>query len=135
SQPVPPTYQPEVPAGAIHCAAHHRRREIWVGGSTAVVITGQKIAPGLGDWYLARTGYASQQYDGPPPKGRDNLFEPVDDREDHGAHGDFDARAHARSFELWAAERKPWIAAAVAMVGLAGAAVFVTRGLARALKS
>jgi NADP-dependent 3-hydroxy acid dehydrogenase YdfG len=30
-QPVPPIYQPEIPAEAIHWAAHHRRRELFVG--------------------------------------------------------------------------------------------------------
>ncbi len=39
-QPVPPIYQPEVAADAIVYAAHHYRREYYVGGSTAVVITG-----------------------------------------------------------------------------------------------
>ena len=66
SQPVPPIYQPEVAADAIHFAAHHRRRELWVGGSTAVVITGNKVAPGIGDRVSgASTGFDSQQYDGP----------------------------------------------------------------------
>ena len=63
-QPVPPIYQPEVAAEAIVWAAHHDRREWYVGGSTQVVIAGNKIAPGLGDWYLSRQGYDSQQYDG-----------------------------------------------------------------------
>ena len=56
-QPVPPIYQPEVAAEAIHWAAHHYRREWYVGGSTAVVITGNKLLPGLGDWYLGQQGY------------------------------------------------------------------------------
>src|SRR5437868_926802 len=56
AQPVPPTFQPEVAADAIVWAAHHYRREWFVGGSTAVVITGNKIAPGFGDWYLAQQG-------------------------------------------------------------------------------
>ena len=33
-QPVPPIYQPEVPAEAVYWAAHHRRREVFCGGST-----------------------------------------------------------------------------------------------------
>jgi short-subunit dehydrogenase len=33
-QPVPPIYQPEVAADAIYWAAHHRRREVYVGTST-----------------------------------------------------------------------------------------------------
>ena len=42
-QPVPPIYQPEVAAEAIYHAAHHYRREWYVGGSTAVVIAGNKL--------------------------------------------------------------------------------------------
>jgi NAD(P)-dependent dehydrogenase (short-subunit alcohol dehydrogenase family) len=127
SQPVPPIYQPEVAADAIHFAAHERRRELWVGGSTAAVITGNKIAPGLGDWYLAKTGFDSQQYDGPPPDGaRYNLWQPVDDVDDHGAHGQFDRRAHAHSAELFAAKHKGLFAAA----GL-GAAALALAGILR----
>ena len=58
-QPVPPIYQPEVPAEAVYWAAHHRRREITVGGSAVKAIVGNKLAPRFADWYLARTGYAS----------------------------------------------------------------------------
>jgi hypothetical protein len=34
---------------------------------------------------------------GADPHRPDNLFAPVDDEQDHGMHGSFDARAHARS--------------------------------------
>src|SRR5437763_6239614 len=92
-QPVLPLYQPEVAAEAIVDAAVRPRREIWVGGSTVATILGNRLAPGLADRYLARTGYEAQQTDEPVPAGRpDNLFEPVPG--DHGAHGRFDARAH-----------------------------------------
>ena len=78
-QPVPPIYQPEVPAEAVYWAAHHRRREITVGGSAVKAIVGNKLAPRFADWYLARTGYASQQIAGMPidPDRPDNLFDPV----------------------------------------------------------
>lgn len=126
SQPVPPIYQPEVAADAIWFAATHRRRELYVGGSTAAVIVGEKLAPALGDWYLAKTGFDSQQYDGPPPAGAPhNLWRPVDDARDFGAHGAFDDRAHARSFELMVAKRKGWIAAAIVV----GAALGIVRAL------
>lgn len=59
--PVPPIYQPEVPAEAVYWAAHHRRREVFCGGSAAAVIFANKLAPGIADRYLARTGYQSQQ--------------------------------------------------------------------------
>jgi len=61
AQPVPPIFQPEVGAKAIYFAAHHRRREIYVGGPTVEAIVGNKIAPGVLDHYLGRTGYDSQQ--------------------------------------------------------------------------
>ncbi|MDB4965752.1 MAG: family NAD(P)-dependent oxidoreductase [Myxococcales bacterium] len=113
SQPVPPIYQPEVAADAVHFAAHHRRRELYVGASTAVVIAGNKLAPSVGDWYLAKTGFESQQYDGPPTEGaRYNLWQPVDDESDAGSHGAFDARAHGRSAELFAVKHKGLLAAA-----------------------
>jgi short-subunit dehydrogenase len=121
SQPVPPIYQPEVAADAIYWAAHHRRREVYVGASTAVVIAGNKLLPSLGDWYLGKTGYASQQYDGSPSRERSNLWEPVDDTRDFGAHGSFTARAHGRSLELWAAKHK-WT-----LLGLAALAAWMAR--------
>ena len=42
---------------AIYWAAHHERRELWVGGSTVQAIVGNKFIPGLLDRYLARVGY------------------------------------------------------------------------------
>jgi short-subunit dehydrogenase len=119
-QPVPPIYQPEVAAEAIHWAAHHDRREWFVGSSTAVVIEGNKLLPGVGDWYLAQQGYDAQQYDGHvSPDRRNNVFSPVDDEEDFGAHGDFTDRAKEHSYFSQLDRSRGWIAAA----GLAGAAL------------
>jgi NAD(P)-dependent dehydrogenase (short-subunit alcohol dehydrogenase family) len=116
-QPVPPIYQPEVCAQAVYHAAHHYRREWYVGGSTAVAITGNKIAPGLGDWYLGRQGYDAQQYDGHvSPDRKYNLYEPVDGDRDFGAHGDFDGRSSSYSLQVWADQNRDWIA----LAGLAG---------------
>ncbi len=118
-QPMPPIYQPEVPARAVYWAAHHRRREVWVGASSAIVIAGNKLLPGLGDRYLARTGYDSQQTDTPvDPDRPNNLYEPVPG--DHGAHGDFDAQAHARSPQFWTSRHRAALLAGG--VGLMGAA-------------
>src|SRR3989454_8955113 len=61
AQPVPPIYQPEVAAEAIHWSAHHRRRELWVGAPTVQAILANRVAPGLLDHYLAATGYDAQQ--------------------------------------------------------------------------
>jgi short-subunit dehydrogenase len=114
-QPVPPIYQPEVAARAIHWAAHHRRREVRVGMPTVAAILANKVAPGLLDSYLAWTGYDSQQTDEPlASERRTNLFSPVEG--DHGAHGRFGARAHERSVQLWANTHRGWIAAALSVV-------------------
>jgi NAD(P)-dependent dehydrogenase (short-subunit alcohol dehydrogenase family) len=40
AQPVPPIYQPEVAAEAIHWAAHHERREVWLGAPTVMAMLG-----------------------------------------------------------------------------------------------
>jgi NAD(P)-dependent dehydrogenase (short-subunit alcohol dehydrogenase family) len=117
-QPVPPIFQPEVAAEAIVWAAHHRRREVYVGGPTVQAIEGNKIAPGLLDLYLARTCYDGQQTDEPvSPDRPNNLFEPVVG--DHGAHGIFDTRAHDHSAQLWQTTHRSWLAG----VGLGVAAL------------
>jgi NAD(P)-dependent dehydrogenase (short-subunit alcohol dehydrogenase family) len=101
AQPVPPIYQPEVAADAIVWASEHRRREVYVGAPTVATIIADKIAPGLLDRYLGRTGYDSQMTDEPEEPGRpDNLFTPIEG--DVGTHGRFDARARDRSHQLWA---------------------------------
>jgi short-subunit dehydrogenase len=120
AQPVPPIYQPEVAADAIVWAAHHNRRELYVGYPSVQVIVGNKVAPAVGDWYLAKTGYDSQQRDEPEdPDRRDNLWEPVPG--DPGAHGVFDDRATYNSPQLWATKHKHWLAVAgSAVAGLVG---------------
>ncbi|MDP8959544.1 MAG: SDR family oxidoreductase [Actinomycetota bacterium] len=115
-QPVPPIYQPEVAAEAIFWAAHHKRRQVYVGRPTVVTIMANKLVPGLLDLYLAQKGYQAQQADELVPRERpDNLFEPV--AGDHGAHGRFDDRARGRSLQLWLTKRRGWLA-----LGSAGAA-------------
>lgn len=104
-RPVAPVYQPEVAARAVlHAADHPERRMYWVGGSTVATLLGQKLAPGLLDRYLARTGYDGQQTDRPVDPSRPaNLWKPPDDTapDDYGAHGIFDDEAHARSVQFW----------------------------------
>jgi NAD(P)-dependent dehydrogenase (short-subunit alcohol dehydrogenase family) len=108
AQPVPPIFQPEVAAEAIYFAAHNPRREFYVGLPTAGAIIADKLAPGLLDRYLARTGFDSQQYNGVEnPNRPDNLWQPVPG--DHGAHGAFDSRASNRSPQLWASEHRALI--------------------------
>ena len=53
-QPVPPIYQPEIAARAVVFAAEHpRRKQYWVGASTAATTLGQRLVPALLDRYLA----------------------------------------------------------------------------------
>lgn len=126
AQPVPPIFQPEVAARAIYYAAHHPdRREYYVAWSTVKAIFGNKLVPSLGDDYLARTGYDSQQYDGPEDPNRpNNLWEPV--AGDHGAHGTFDKRAHSFSMEMWLESHAKWLALAAGLT-VAGAALSLVR--------
>lgn len=98
-QPVPPIYQTEVAARAIMAAAGEpARREWWVGASTAMVIIGNALAPGVADRYLAMTGFDSQQTDEPIGNERQgNLFEPLPGA--RGTHGDFGQKAKPRSVQ------------------------------------
>jgi NAD(P)-dependent dehydrogenase (short-subunit alcohol dehydrogenase family) len=116
AQPVPPIFQPEVAARAIYYAAHHpERREYFVGGSTVKAIFGNKLVPSLGDHYLARNGYDSQQHDGPEDPNRpNNLWQPVPG--DHGAHGAFDSQARSYSKEFWAESHTGWLAAGLGLI-------------------
>ncbi|MFD8810889.1 SDR family oxidoreductase [Streptomyces sp. NPDC059627] len=115
-QPVPPIYQPEVAArGVLHAADHPRRKQRYIGASTAATILANRLAPAVLDRYLARTGFDSQQTAGPRPAGPDNLFTPADNppATDHGAHGSFDDRAHPHSWQA-ALARHPALAAVTA---------------------
>ena len=125
-RPVAPVYQPEVAARAIVWASRHpARRELWVGGSTAITIAGTKLAPGVGDRYLAWRAVDGQQTGERASEQRlrtDYLESPLPG--DRGAHGPFDAEATDRSVQLWLTRhrRALWGAAALALGG-AGAAL------------
>jgi short-subunit dehydrogenase len=118
-QPVPPIFQPEIAADAIVYAAHSRRREVWVGGSSVQAIVANKLFPGLLDRYLAKKGYTGQLTDEPADPGQpDNLFDPVPG--DPSTHGRFDSRAANYSLQLWATEHRGALIA-----GTLGIAAFV----------
>ena len=110
AQPVPPFYQPEVAArGVLFAADHPRRRAYWVGIATAGTIVGNRVAGGLLDRYLARTGMSSQQTSEDRPADQPaNLWHPLDgeDGRDFGAHGPFDDRAHPRSPQQWSSQHR-----------------------------
>jgi NAD(P)-dependent dehydrogenase (short-subunit alcohol dehydrogenase family) len=109
TQPVPPIYQPELAARAIHYAAHHYRREWNLGLVTDIVTMGNAVLPGLGDWYLGRTGYDSQMTDEPETPGRsDNLWQPLPG--DYGARGRFSDRSSDSSQQWWLTRNRGWLA-------------------------
>jgi len=133
-QPVPPIYQPEVAArGVVYAADHPGRKQYFVGASTAATIWANRVAPALLDRYLARTGYGSQQtgeHEGGQPG---NLWEPVDDArgEDHGAHGEFDAKAHPRSAQLFLSHHPVATATAAGAAAAAIGTALASRGRRR----
>jgi NAD(P)-dependent dehydrogenase (short-subunit alcohol dehydrogenase family) len=124
-QPVPPIYQPEVAARAIVWASTHDRREVWVGGPTVATILANRLAPGLLDRYLARTGFDAQQADEPVGPRPDNLWEPAPGHQ--GAHGKFDDQAHRRSLQLEASLHRRVLAGAGSLAALAGLASAAAR--------
>ncbi len=118
--PVPPVYQPEVAADAVHFAAHNRRREVYVGAPTVYTIWGNRLAPWLADRYLARTAVESQQSSVErSPDRQDNLFEAPPG--DPGAHGDYDQRARSRSIQLLATKHRRELLGGLAGLGVAAA--------------
>jgi short-subunit dehydrogenase len=126
AQPVPPIYQPEVAAQAIVYASRHPRREIYVGLPTIKAIVGNKLFPALLDYYLAHSGYDAQQYDRAEDRDRPhNLWEPVSG--DHGAHGDFDARAQRSSPQLWTTTHRGFVAAAACLLAAGAIAELLRR--------
>jgi NAD(P)-dependent dehydrogenase (short-subunit alcohol dehydrogenase family) len=117
AQPVPPIFEPEVAARAIHFAATHDRREVWVGYSTVQAILGNAVVPGLLDRYLATKGYSGQLSSEPlPDDAPANLFHPVPGHQ--SAHGRFDSRARRTSWEMLTSRHRDAVVAGVALTGL-----------------
>jgi short-subunit dehydrogenase len=115
-QPVPPIFQPEVGADAVHHAVRHDvGREFLVAWPTVKAVVGEKFVPGYIDKKLGDSGYAGEQTDAPAdPDRADNLWQPAPGA--YAAHGRFDDRSRDASAELWLAKRKPWLAIAGATV-------------------
>ncbi|WP_158930854.1 SDR family oxidoreductase [Acidisphaera sp. S103] len=128
AQPVPPVFQPEVAARAIYFGAFNPRRQIWVGFPTLKAILANRLAPGLLDRYLGRTGYTGQLTNQPSDSDAPgNLFEPVEGP--YGAHGRFDGVAMTCSWEMFTSRHRDAAWAAV-LVGVAAGAclLFKRRG-------
>ena len=121
-EPVPPIFEPEIVADAIFHAAHHPRREIYLGWPTVKAVFGQRLAPGFADRYLARHGFSDQTTGQPrDPTRPSNLFAPIPG--DAGAHGRFDHQARDRDL----------IAPATARLGAAGVTAIAGAVLAAGL--
>lgn len=128
AQPVPPIFQPEVAAEVVvHAAEAARpRREYWVGTPTVAAIVGQKFIPGLLDWYLGKTGYDSQQYDGARDTSRpDNLLDYV--KGPDATHGAFDSRSHSSSLQVKLSMNRDWLAAASLGAAALGLGIWLRR--------
>jgi len=120
-QPLGKVYKPEVAGRAIVFAAAHDRRNILVGFPTYQAIIGNKIAPWLGDWFLAKNAVDGQQTNEPvDPDRKDNVWQPVP--EDRGAYGDFSDRAVDHSVTLWVAMNRNLVRG-IAGLGLAALAL------------
>jgi short-subunit dehydrogenase len=121
AQPVPPIFQPEVAARAIYFGAVNPRRQIWVGFPTVKAILANRVAPGLIDRFLAKSGYSGQLTDEPcDPEAPGNLFDPV--KGSYSAHGRFDDRARTISWEMFTSYHRNavWAAAFVCVAAAAG---------------
>jgi NAD(P)-dependent dehydrogenase (short-subunit alcohol dehydrogenase family) len=117
TQPVPPIYEPELAAEVVVAAgfARNPRREYWVGLPTVEAILGQRVFPGLLDWYLGKTGYKSQQLKNEPrnPNAPNNLYEYVPGK--HSARGKFADRSKRTSLEVYVTLNRGKVASGLAL--------------------
>jgi short-subunit dehydrogenase len=120
SQPVPPIYQPEAVAEAIHRASQDTPREVWVGFSALKAIIGNMMLPGVLDRILATRGYRDQITSQPKPIGApDNLFAPVYGR--HATRGRFDSQARANVSSFNATTLRGMLAMAALIIAASAA--------------
>jgi NAD(P)-dependent dehydrogenase (short-subunit alcohol dehydrogenase family) len=93
-QPVPPIYQPEIPAKFILAAALNGRPTKVVGSWNKILVVAGRLFPGLGNQYAALGAWDTQLTDEAiGPDRPDNLYKPADNEVDRGAHGIFDDKA------------------------------------------
>jgi NAD(P)-dependent dehydrogenase (short-subunit alcohol dehydrogenase family) len=122
-EPIPPIFEPEIIADAIHRVSRHPRREVFLGWPAITAIVGDKLVPGIADRYLASRGYAGQLTGEPNTNPPANLFAPV--AGDHGARGRFVLQARSRdpiaqiATVLGSAGVQAVLAAGIAFVGAA----------------
>jgi len=93
-QPVPPIYQPEIPAWFILAAALDGRRTKVIGSWNKMLVLAGRLFPGFGNQYAAIGAWDTQlTQEKVSPSRPDNLYKPADDEVDNGAHGIFDNQA------------------------------------------
>lgn len=114
-QPVPPVFQPELAAGVIVRASHHRRREWFVAFPTFMAVWADKLFPHIADRYLARTGFDSQQSgQTEDPHRPSNLWDPMPP-EYYASHGRFgDLARMGSAWQMFSQYR--WIIIAVVLL-------------------
>ncbi len=113
-----PVFDPRLCAAAILFAAGHRRREIWVGRSTAQMALGQALAPRLLDRVAASAWEAQLDGEAPPaPEG--NLNHPVPG--DPGVDGRFGDRVKRTRSEFWTSRNREALLAGLLGAGALGA--------------
>jgi NAD(P)-dependent dehydrogenase (short-subunit alcohol dehydrogenase family) len=93
-QPVPPIYEPEVPAKYIVEVALDGRRSRIVGSWNKMLVAAGQVAPGFGNHYAALGAWDAQLTEQKiDPDRPDNLRRALDEESDAGAHGIFDHQA------------------------------------------
>jgi short-subunit dehydrogenase len=131
AQPVPPIFQPELAAEAVLWAVDNDRREIHLTASAAAAIFGHKLAPAIMDQYIT-SAWDGQMIDEERDTSRpDNLYEPVDADNDHGAHGVFEDEARENSPYWWYDRNRGWVTATAAVASGVGAAVLAAASMRR----
>ena len=121
AKPPSPIYQPEVAADAIYWAAHHPRREVYLGGLTSFGIKLNKLWPAFLDHYLVNRsfGKTDQPRDAAQP---DNLWQPAPGA--WAARGPFSDEAKTNSSQFWLSKHRATLLFATAIA-------FVVRLVAR----
>jgi hypothetical protein len=124
-KPLAPIFEPEVIGRAVVYAAHHRRREMYLGWPSVKAIVGTKMFPGLLDHILATKAYNGQEVDtAKDADRRDNLFDPVPDKA--RTRGRFTSKARPFSAFIWAdMNRAPLAAGALGLLAGAGIASYL----------
>jgi NAD(P)-dependent dehydrogenase (short-subunit alcohol dehydrogenase family) len=126
AQPVPPLFTTQCMAEAIVRAAETAPREQLVSWPVVRAVWGQKLAPSLADWYLARGGYDAQFVDAPnDPDAPDILFESQPG--DPGSTGPYIDKERGPDWQM-ALSARPVRSVALAALAVLGS-VFAVRRL------